>query len=404
MVFCGGLARDGMARRLEPAYDGGHEDRHVQHQQCQPPPAEPAAMAARSQTRHRLPAGAEGRRPRFSAARHRPGRLRRGLARPEDLERRRHPGAQGRAGADPHANCPAIATTRRRAISKPPSKASSSPASTCRTAIRSPARNSTTSSPGSSGCGARREIPEAGIPVVLAGDYNVAPTELDIYPTRSWDKDALIQPKAARRSSRWLEAGLARRDPRRCIRKADFTFWDYKRNRWPRDAGLRLDHLLLSPALPPRLIKAGVDRSVRGEEGASDHAPAWVELRDGAARNKAPLRVASSLRGAKATKQSRAVAPPGLLRGARHRAGHFGPDPVARRDTKSARRPLLVIDGDSFAHRAYHALPKNIRRDRGRPAGAILGFANHAVAALARRKAARGAGRLGHARGADLSP
>ena len=55
-----------------------------------------------------------------------------------------------------------------------------------------------------------------------------------------------------------------------------FTFWDYKRNRWPRDAGLRLDHLLLSPALAPRLIKAGVDRKVRGEEGASDHAPAWI--------------------------------------------------------------------------------------------------------------------------------
>ena len=57
-----------------------------------------------------------------------------------------------------------------------------------------------------------------------------------------------------------------------------FTFWDYKRNRWPRDAGLRLDHLLLSPALKPRLLKAGVDRMVRGEEGASDHAPAWVIL------------------------------------------------------------------------------------------------------------------------------
>ena len=58
-----------------------------------------------------------------------------------------------------------------------------------------------------------------------------------------------------------------------------FTFWDYKRNRWPRDAGLRLDHLLLSPAIAPRLIKAGVDRKVRGEEGASDHAPAWIVLK-----------------------------------------------------------------------------------------------------------------------------
>jgi exodeoxyribonuclease-3 len=58
-----------------------------------------------------------------------------------------------------------------------------------------------------------------------------------------------------------------------------YTFWDYKRNRWPLDAGLRLDHLLLSPALAPRLTKAGVDRTLRGEEGASDHAPAWIALR-----------------------------------------------------------------------------------------------------------------------------
>ena len=117
------------------------------------------------------------------------------------------------------------------------------------------------------------------IPVVLAGDYNVAPTELDIYPTRSWDKDALIQPKsrAAFKSlvaQGWLDA-IRNVHPSKPI----YTFWDYKRNRWPRDAGLRLDHLLLSPALAPRLIKAGVDRKIRGEEGASDHAPAWIVLR-----------------------------------------------------------------------------------------------------------------------------
>jgi exodeoxyribonuclease-3 len=117
------------------------------------------------------------------------------------------------------------------------------------------------------------------IPVVLAGDYNVAPTGLDIYPTKSWDKDALIQPKsrAAFKSliaQGWLDA-IRDRHPA----KPMFTFWDYKRNRWPRDAGLRLDHLLLSPALAPRLLKAGVDRNMRGEEGASDHAPAWIVLR-----------------------------------------------------------------------------------------------------------------------------
>jgi len=116
------------------------------------------------------------------------------------------------------------------------------------------------------------------LPVVLAGDYNVAPTPIDIYPTRSWDKDALVQPKsrAAFKSlvtQGWCDALREMHGDERI-----YTFWDYKRNRWPRDAGLRLDHLLLSPALTSRLAKAGVDRKIRGEDGASDHAPAWVVL------------------------------------------------------------------------------------------------------------------------------
>ena len=117
------------------------------------------------------------------------------------------------------------------------------------------------------------------IPVVLAGDYNVAPTELDIYPTRSWDKDALIQPKSRAAFKSLVAQGWCDAIREKHPSKPMFTFWDYKRNRWPRDAGLRLDHLLLSPALTPRLIKAGVDRTLRGEEGASDHAPAWIVLR-----------------------------------------------------------------------------------------------------------------------------
>ncbi|MGY3081556.1 exodeoxyribonuclease-3 [Bradyrhizobium sp. LM6.10] len=117
------------------------------------------------------------------------------------------------------------------------------------------------------------------LPVVLAGDYNVAPDEIDIYPTRSWDKDALIQPKsradfASLAAQGWCDA-IRELHPEQRI----YTFWDYKRNRWPRDAGLRLDHLLLSPALVSRLTKAGVDKKVRGEDGASDHAPAWVVLK-----------------------------------------------------------------------------------------------------------------------------
>ena len=117
------------------------------------------------------------------------------------------------------------------------------------------------------------------IPVVLAGDYNVAPTPLDIYPTKSWDKDALIQPKSRAAFAQLMGQGW--HDAIRELHPAKpiYTFWDYKRNRWPRDAGLRLDHLLLSPALAKRLVKAGVDRGERALEGASDHAPAWIVLR-----------------------------------------------------------------------------------------------------------------------------
>ena len=117
------------------------------------------------------------------------------------------------------------------------------------------------------------------LPIVLAGDFNVAPTALDIYPTRSWDKDALVQPKSRAAFASLLGQGWC--DSIRTLHPAKpmFTFWDNKRNRWPRDAGLRLDHLLLSPALAPRLIKGGVDRKLRGEDGASDHAPAWIVLR-----------------------------------------------------------------------------------------------------------------------------
>ena len=122
------------------------------------------------------------------------------------------------------------------------------------------------------------ELKAAKMPVVLAGDYNVAPTPLDIYPTKSWDKDALIQP-ASRAAFRrltaqgWVDA-IRKLHPKEPM----YSYWDYKRQRWPRDAGLRLDHLLLSRSLAKRLAAAGVDRAVRGEEGASDHAPAWIVL------------------------------------------------------------------------------------------------------------------------------
>jgi len=123
------------------------------------------------------------------------------------------------------------------------------------------------------------QLAAMGVPAVLAGDYNVVPTDQDIYPTRSWAKDALLQPASRAAFQRLLEQGWT--DAIRTLHPEEpmYTFWDYKRDRWRRDAGLRLDHLLLSAPLVGRLAEAGVDRDVRGEEGASDHAPAWIVLR-----------------------------------------------------------------------------------------------------------------------------
>jgi exodeoxyribonuclease-3 len=122
----------------------------------------------------------------------------------------------------------------------------------------------------------------SGHPVILAGDYNVVPTDFDIYNPRSWLKDALLQPESRERYRRLVEQGwvdaLRARHPGERI----YTFWDYFRKHWERNAGLRIDHLLLNAEVAPRLKDAGVDTWVRGLEHASDHAPAWVTL--GAAR------------------------------------------------------------------------------------------------------------------------
>ena len=122
------------------------------------------------------------------------------------------------------------------------------------------------------------ELRAANIPVVLAGDYNVVPTDEDIYPTKSWSRDALLQPAPRAAFQRLLGQGWT--DAIRAVHPSEriYTFWDYKRDRWPRDAGLRIDHLLLSSDLAARLQDAGVDREVRGAPEASDHAPAWVRL------------------------------------------------------------------------------------------------------------------------------
>jgi len=124
------------------------------------------------------------------------------------------------------------------------------------------------------------ELRAAGVPAVLAGDFNVVPTDRDIYPSKSYAKNALVQPQPRAAFARlaaqgWTDAIRAKHPD-----TPMFTFWDYMRERWPRDAGLRLDHLMLSPDLAARMVDAGVDRWVRGEAEASDHAPAWVTLRN----------------------------------------------------------------------------------------------------------------------------
>ena len=119
----------------------------------------------------------------------------------------------------------------------------------------------------------------AEAPVVLAGDFNVAPTDLDIYPTRSWDNDALVQPASREAFARLMAQGWTDALRESMPDERVYTFWSYKRDRWARNGGLRLDHLLLSPEIAKRLVTAGVDRDVRGDENASDHAPAWIQIK-----------------------------------------------------------------------------------------------------------------------------
>ena len=124
-----------------------------------------------------------------------------------------------------------------------------------------------------------RTLSKENVPVVLAGDFNVVPDlTVDIYPTKSWDKDALTQPEPRARFKKmrdigWLDS-IRAKHPRERI----YSYWDYKFHRWEKDGGLRLDHLLLSEQLHSKLKDAGVDRDVRGEKGASDHAPAWIRV------------------------------------------------------------------------------------------------------------------------------
>ena len=214
------------------------------------------------------------------------------------------------------------------------------------------------------------ELYATGTPVALAGDYNIVPTDLDIYPTKSWDRDALLQPQSRAAYQHLIAQGWT--DAVRALHPKEpmYTFWDYMRKRWERDGGLRLDHILLSSALKERLQGAGVDRQIRGLEDASDHAPVWVELRD------APNRPTSASLGGGPAATTPTRASPKTQKSTRRTDGQVRSQTRAVGKPEPSRRPLLVIDGDSFAHRSYHALPKTIRRSDGKGAGAIVGFAN----------------------------
>jgi exodeoxyribonuclease-3 len=123
-----------------------------------------------------------------------------------------------------------------------------------------------------------RKLLKENVPAIVAGDFNVAPTELDIYPTKSWNDDALVQPESRAAYATLVKQGWTDAVRELYPEKRVYTFWHYMRNRWRRDAGLRLDHLLLSPTIARSLSRAGVDRATRAEANASDHAPVWIEI------------------------------------------------------------------------------------------------------------------------------
>jgi exodeoxyribonuclease-3 len=122
------------------------------------------------------------------------------------------------------------------------------------------------------------QLQKLGHGAVLVGDYNVAPTDLDIYPTKSWARDALVQPAPRKAFASMVANGWTDALRELYGEERVYTFWTYWRNRYERDDGLRLDHLLLSPDLASKLTEGGVDSDIRGEEGASDHAPVWISL------------------------------------------------------------------------------------------------------------------------------
>ena len=124
------------------------------------------------------------------------------------------------------------------------------------------------------------DLLKSGRPVVLTGDYNVMPTELDVYKPERWVDDALFRPETRTAFKKLVDQGWTDAIRKLYPGEKIYTFWDYFRNAYGRDAGLRIDHFLLSPEMDKRLLSAGVDRHVRGWEKTSDHAPVWIEIKD----------------------------------------------------------------------------------------------------------------------------
>ncbi len=122
------------------------------------------------------------------------------------------------------------------------------------------------------------ELFASGAPVVLTGDYNVMPTEIDVYKPERWVDDALFRPETRAAFKKLVDQGWTDAIRKLYPNETIYTFWDYFRDAYGRNAGLRIDHFLLSPVLDKRLKAAGVDRHVRGWEKSSDHAPVWIEL------------------------------------------------------------------------------------------------------------------------------
>ncbi|MEO7335272.1 MAG: exodeoxyribonuclease III [Caldimonas sp.] len=116
-------------------------------------------------------------------------------------------------------------------------------------------------------------------PVVLAGDYNIVPGPRDMYVSSSWEANALVQPEARAGFEKLVKQGWTDAVRKQHPTEPMYTFWDYRRHRWERDAGLRIDHLLVSAKLKAKLRAAGVDRPIRAMDRASDHAPVWIELK-----------------------------------------------------------------------------------------------------------------------------